>query len=822
MLHNKRKPSIRGTIRQSRVVTLQHNSPLVRSNSKHLSSKNHHVVSEKARDKLKDASSVGVYLRLRPLKLDDPTILKIDEQQVKTMPPDGSSQQVYSFTQVFDNAPQSRIFDKVARPVVEDFIVSAKDGLIFTYGITGSGKTYTMEGLKSDPGLIYRTIDFLFNSVGSQQTQKSIIESDGQNSYRIRGQELLYPNLGRAETPSAIPSVVKWQNRTKESSSVSVDPSTYFCLFISLVELYNKQVHDLFEEFDTNTLEKKRREIRTDQRGMSYVAHVVEIEVKSADEAVEYYTRGVRRRKTGTTALNQESSRGHCVLNLRLVQVRKSPHDDQFDEDTLVASQLCLVDLAGSERAKRSGATGGALHEACNINNSLGALRKCIRALRDREPTTNIQYREYSLTRLFKSYFEGHGSVRMVLCVKPTSADFYENNIAMEFGLLTQDVAIDYASPPKMLKRSRSRVQDSNYAIMYEYLDRKLSHYEPNPELTDEEFISNWIDKLKSKRDRRKKYIETALGSQKEVRANILKTVDTVSSLKQQYEMRVKDIRQREEQLDLLESKLNSTERSREGLGDKVKGLERQVKELEVKNKQARITAYDLEVYQSQNEKIYRDVMSLVKTEQHRSETLKKITQLLKRLRPQEWTSAAPSAPEMEPLQSSSPVDIPNPSTTETTDSHSAPTMTNSSSEAIEFQGQRASRSPVKLVSSPNSGVPIVNPRHNRSLSCSSMQWIHHKPQGTIDTGTVLKPKFKNGRSVKNLRSSDILRKDAAGYSVVHQDADLNGEVETSVYKGHIISTVCGGAQVILNDIETMRQVSPKRRRAASDAQFTH
>jgi kinesin family protein 23 len=103
------------------------------------------------------------------------------------------------------------------------------------------------------------------------------------------------------------------------------------------------------------------------------------------------------------------------------------------------------------------------------------------------------------------------------------------------------------------------------------------------------------------------------------------------------------------------------------------------------------------------------------------------------------------------------------------------------------------------------------------------MQWIHHKPQGTIDTGTVLKPKFKNGRSVKNLRSSDILRKDIAGYSVVHQDADPNGDVETSVYKGHIISTVCGGAQMIIDDIETMTQKSPpKRRRAASDAQFTH
>lgn len=682
--------------------------------------------------------TVGVYLRLRPLKQDQPTLVKIDDQQVKAISPDGSSPQIFSFTQVFDGAAQSEIFDKVARPVVEDFIISAKDGLIFTYGITGSGKTYTMEGLNKDPGLVYRTIDFLFNSIGTQQTPKSMIEGDRHNSYYIVQQEHFYPSLGRSETQAVLPSLVRLRYRVKESAKANVNPTKSYCVFISLVELYNKQVHDLFEDLDVNSTEKekKRREIRTDHRGMSFVANVVELEVKSADEAVELYTRGVRRRKIGATALNQESSRGHCVLTLKLIQTHKLPNGE-LDKNSLVASQLCLVDLAGSERAKRSGATGGALHEACNINNSLGALRKCIRALRDREPTSNIQYRDYSLTRLFKSYFEGYGSVRMVLCVKPTSEDFQENNIAMEFGLLTQHVAIDYASPPKMLKRSAARTQETNYAAMYEYFNKKMTREEPDPDLNDEMYITTWIERLKSNRERRKKYIEAALGAQMEVRKNILSTMTENEALKQKYD-----------------------------------GL----------------------------------------------------MQFLGKMKTNEWTGTAPSAPEMEPMHSSSPVQIPSSSTIGTSDSNTPPTTTNSSTEVIEFQDnpQTSPRSPAKQLLSPTSGVPVINPRHNRSLSCSNMQWIHHKPQGTIDTGTVLKPKFKNGRSVRNLRSSDILRKDAAGYSVVHQDADSNGEVETSVYKGHIISTVCGGAQVILNDIETMRQASPKRKRAASDAHFTH
>lgn len=758
--------------------------------------------------------TVGVYLRIRPLKLVEPSLIKIDEQQVQTIPPDGSDSQVYKFTRVFDRAPQSEIFQNVALPVAEEFVNSAKDGLIFTYGITGSGKTYTMEGHQSDPGLIYRTIDLIFNSIGSQQTKRCVIKSDDQNSYSINDREQLYPYLAEPETMSAVPSIIKWQNRAKETSSISVDPTAYFCLFISLIELYNKQIYDLL---DSNCPEKDiNKKIYDDKKGTPYVANALEIEVKSADEAVELYRRGIRRRKTGTTALNQDSSRGHCVLYLKMVQVRKSPYDDSFNKNTLVSSQLCLVDLAGSERAKRSGAAGGALHEAGNINNSLGALRKCIRALREQEPTNSIQYREYSLTRLFKTYFEGHGSVNMVLCVKPAPEDFHENNVAMDFGLLTQDVAIDYASPPKQLKRSKKGGLDTDFNIMYDYFDKKFSHFEPSKDLTDEQFISNWIEKLKSNRDRRKKYIEAAYGAQTEVRQNISKIVNENTKLKQLYESRAKDLKICEEQIENIESTKNN----------KIKNLERTIKRLEVDNTDkdrlihkldsAKRMVRDLSNKQAHYDKLYRDIATLIETEEIKTEHLRRVMQLL---------SSAPSAPEMEPLQSSSPVDFPNPSTSETSDSNQTPApTTNSSADAIEHQEHALQTSPIRpnTLSSPTNGVPVLNPRHNRSLSCSSMQWIHHKPSGTIDTGTVMKPKFKNGRSVKNLRSSDILRKDAGGYSVVHQDADSNGDVETSIYKGHILSTVCGGAQVILNDIETMRQVSPKRKkRAVSDAHYT-
>jgi hypothetical protein len=49
-----------------------------------------------------------------------------------------------------------------------------KLGVLFTYGITGSGKTYTMMGSLNNPGLIPRTFDVIFNSVGTYLGKKYV------------------------------------------------------------------------------------------------------------------------------------------------------------------------------------------------------------------------------------------------------------------------------------------------------------------------------------------------------------------------------------------------------------------------------------------------------------------------------------------------------------------------------------------------------------------------------------------------------------------------------------------------------------------------
>ena len=82
----------------------------------------------------------------------------------------------YSFSHVFPSAtPQSDFFTKTTLPLVRD-LLQGQNALLFTYGVTNSGKTYTVQG-GSDPssaGILPRTLDVIFNSVDHLQSDNKV------------------------------------------------------------------------------------------------------------------------------------------------------------------------------------------------------------------------------------------------------------------------------------------------------------------------------------------------------------------------------------------------------------------------------------------------------------------------------------------------------------------------------------------------------------------------------------------------------------------------------------------------------------------------
>ena len=60
---------------------------------------------------------------------------------------------------------------------VKSFI-EGQNCLIFTYGVTNSGKTYTIQGTSTDGGILPRALDVIFNSISGQQWDSMIFRPE--------------------------------------------------------------------------------------------------------------------------------------------------------------------------------------------------------------------------------------------------------------------------------------------------------------------------------------------------------------------------------------------------------------------------------------------------------------------------------------------------------------------------------------------------------------------------------------------------------------------------------------------------------------------
>jgi kinesin family member 23 len=234
---------------------------------------------------------------------------------------------------------------------------------------------------------------------------------------------------------------------------------------VTFIEVYNNTVFDLLDDTPIDPLRPKQLQskiLREDAHHNMYVHGVTEVEVKSPEEATEILAKGQKRRRVAHTTLNAESSRSHSVFNIRVVS---APLDAQgaYPEAggrQLTIGQLSLVDLAGSERNSRTKTSGERLREAGSINNTLMTLRSCMEILRENQmngTSKMVPYRDSKITHLFKSYFDGEGKVRMIVCVNPRADDYDETLSVMRFAEIAQEVQITRAVQPNIRVESTPR-----------------------------------------------------------------------------------------------------------------------------------------------------------------------------------------------------------------------------------------------------------------------------------------------------------------------------------------------------------------------------
>ena len=140
----------------------------------------------------------------------------------------------------------------------------------------------------------------------------------------------------RGITPRANHAVFTAAEAMKGKCNVSV--RSYF------LELYNDALVDLFERLDNpkGRGTPPKLEVKVDNRKMVFVKGAVIKSAASADELLDLFERGDRKRHVGATKMNAESSRSHSVFSILV---------EAYDRTTKKTSlgKLSLVDLAGSK-----------------------------------------------------------------------------------------------------------------------------------------------------------------------------------------------------------------------------------------------------------------------------------------------------------------------------------------------------------------------------------------------------------------------------------------------------------------------------------------
>ena len=407
---------------------------------------------KKAKSKLE---AIKTFCRIRPTKSpnelfsiakSDDRILNINSANLEKLNVGNNLKLInsYKFSKVFDeNSTQEEVFEFTCKPLLDDLIFNQKSGLVFTYGMTNAGKTYTVIGTPECPGILPLALKNLFD----------------------------YGNINN-------------------------NNYNFYCNF---VEIYNEDVFDLLSDDPSgkNKYFKKKLTVKENLNSVFFLQDVTFSKLDTLDSFNTILNKGISKKVHSSTALNQNSSRSHTIFKLILFKEgNKDISKIDFSTEELIS--LSVVDLAGSERQKRTDAKGKNLQEACKINQSLSTLGKCLEAMKHNSCSNNkkmVPLRESKLTKIFAEYFQGEQNIIMITNINPRTEDFEESIRALNYSCIAKDIKPMKSVIPKLtsgnelkqqIKKERklNEAQSNNNNIIYnkkneeinsEYMNEKIS-----------------------------------------------------------------------------------------------------------------------------------------------------------------------------------------------------------------------------------------------------------------------------------------------------------------------------------------------------------
>ncbi|KYM95406.1 Kinesin-like protein KIF20B [Cyphomyrmex costatus] len=374
------------------------------------------------------APSVEMYLRIKPASVLQKNYIVLDTRTLLTFLPfedkfarnsrcaksSEAEGKRHVFTKIFGSkTSQAEMFEGSIKHRVVEFL-SGKSSTIMTYGMRDSGKTYTLFGTSSSPGIITRSIELVFSAINCtiapwyKPTQDAVLclnetarASEMQRKMRVL--EGLSTNL-KQTSAEARKFLENLQPRNPDKSE-EYDSESMYAVWLSFVEIHNGNVYDLLDDADIRSSLK----LYMNAEGRA-VCGLQKMHALTALEACQILIAG--QSKISVTKTGSERSRSHTIFTMELLKYRK----DHAAEE-VVLSTLTFCDLAGSTQFEKSH-----MREASSINNSLLVLDRCFKAV---SQNRMAPFRQSNLTRICQRALSGEENLSVIVNIafKPNLFD---------------------------------------------------------------------------------------------------------------------------------------------------------------------------------------------------------------------------------------------------------------------------------------------------------------------------------------------------------------------------------------------------------------
>ncbi|KAI0731971.1 kinesin-domain-containing protein [Fomitopsis betulina] len=374
---------------------------------------------------------VLVSIRIRPTnatsawQIAEHKSIKLDPQYCKTST---ATPQDFHFDEILTGSENKPVYNAVAR----SHVCAAMDGynaVIFAYGQTASGKTFTLTGDEDQPGIIPRAMKDVFACI----------------------------------------------RRT---------PSREYLLRCSYLEIYNETIHDLLAPPNSSVSQP----VQIQGTGNNVVLTPLREEVVTSLKGVrEVLQRGEGNRRTASTDWNERSSRSHSVFRVVIESRERGSGDDGAPSGrttpgfrpptpggprlqarggrSVQTSVLSLIDLAGSEKATSDKER---TREGKFINTSLLTLGSVIGTLAEnaaRNKHDHVPFRNSKLTRMLQPSLAGNARISVICTINPDTNAVTETTSTLLFAQRIKKVQLsatkkEVVDTEALLERYRKEIDE--------------------------------------------------------------------------------------------------------------------------------------------------------------------------------------------------------------------------------------------------------------------------------------------------------------------------------------------------------------------------